>query len=254
VNKLKEFPQDKDLKELEFLRLLDEHLPNLGPQQKTRILESAAIAAYHAQLEFPVVKLVICDDAPQFKWITEGLALCWVHDGRHYKKLMPYVAYHRELLDTFCGKYWKFYNKLLDYKKNPTVAEKEKLSKKFDDLFSTITGYEQLDERIVKSKDKKEFLLMVLDHPEIPLHNNAAELSARVRVRKRDVSFGPRTVEGKNSWDTFNSLWATVKKLEISFYEYIYDRVTGANKIPLLAEIISNKAQEMRLGISWDAS
>ncbi len=37
---------------------------------------------------------------------------------------------------------------------------------------------------------------MVLAHPEIPLHNNPAELGARARVRKRDVSFGPRTREG----------------------------------------------------------
>ena len=31
---------------------------------------------------------------------------------------------------------------------------------------------------------------MVLDHPELPLHNNASELAVRRRVRKRDVSFG----------------------------------------------------------------
>lgn len=31
------------------------------------------------------------DDAPQFKDITEELSLCWVHDGRHYKKLTPFI-------------------------------------------------------------------------------------------------------------------------------------------------------------------
>jgi len=35
---------------------------------------------------------------------------------------------------------------------------------------------------------KKESLLMVLSHPEILLHNHPAELGARQRVRKRDVS------------------------------------------------------------------
>ena len=29
---------------------------------------------------------LICDDAPQFKLLTETLGLCWIHDGRYYKK------------------------------------------------------------------------------------------------------------------------------------------------------------------------
>jgi hypothetical protein len=45
--------------------------------------------SYQAQAEAPVVKLLVCDDAGQSKAITEEVALCWVHDGRHYKKLLP---------------------------------------------------------------------------------------------------------------------------------------------------------------------
>ena len=43
---------------------------------------------------------------------------------------------------------------------------------------------------------KKTSLLLVLDHPELPLHNNDSELAARARVRKRDVSLQTRTSEG----------------------------------------------------------
>jgi len=89
VRRLKRFPQDQELSEAEFTGLLDEHLPDLGPLQGNRVLDATAVAAYHAQLEFPVVRLVICDDAPQFKLVTEELALCWIHDGRHYKKPFP---------------------------------------------------------------------------------------------------------------------------------------------------------------------
>jgi len=56
-------------------------------------------------------------------------------------------------------------------------------------LFSTKTWYDQLDERIIKTKKKKESLLMVLTIPEIPLHNNAAELAARAKVRKETSAF-----------------------------------------------------------------
>ena len=46
-------------------------------------------------------------------------------------------------------------------------------------------------ERINKTKEKKESLLVALNLPEIPLHNNGAELRARVKVRKRDAAFRP---------------------------------------------------------------
>jgi hypothetical protein len=89
-----------------------------------------------------------------------------------------------------------------------------------------------LDQRIAKTKAKKESLLLVLQYPELPLHNNAAELAVRQRVRKRDVSFGPRTQAGIRAWDTFATLAATSKKLGVSFYQYIYDRIAGENRIP----------------------
>ena len=92
---------------------------------------------------------------------------------------------------------------------------------------------------------------MVLKHPEIPLHNNPAEIEVRRRARKRDVSFGPRTQDGKHAWDTFMSLAATAKKLGISFYQYVHDRVTRAHRIPSLAELIAQQAEKRQLGASW---
>jgi len=92
---------------------------------------------------------------------------------------------------------------------------------------------------------------MVLQHPEIPVHNNPAELEARQRVRKRDVSFGPRTQDGVKAWDTFMSLAATSKKQSVSFYQYIHDRISKANQIPSLASLIETRASELELGASW---
>jgi hypothetical protein len=251
MKQLKSLPQDQDLSEQEFTQLLDEHLPALGPQQRKHILEAAAAAAYHAELEFPLVRLIVCDDAPQFKLVTEELALCWIHDGRHYKKLEPFVARHQKLLDGFLTGYWNFYDELLNYRTNPGPEDAKRLEKKFDTLFSTVTGYNALDQRIDKTRAKKESLLMALHHPEIPLHNNSAELGARLRVRKRDVSFGPRTADGKRAWDTFNTLFSTAKKLSVNFFHYIYDRVSGANQMPSLAELIDQKAQQLNLDASW---
>ena len=128
-----------------------------------------------------------------------------------------------------------------------------RLAAEFERLFATTTGYEQLDDRIVKTRLKKTSLLLVLDHPELPLHNNPAELGARQRVRKRDVSFGPRTEEGKQGWDTFQTLAATAKKLGVSFYHYIRDRVSGACTMPSLADLIRQRAEQQPLGASWNS-
>jgi hypothetical protein len=102
--------------------------------------------------------------------------------------------------------------------------------------------------------------LLVLKYPELPLHNNPAELAARFRVRKRDISFpgtarqgrcGPRNKDGTYAWDTFMTLAATCKKLGFSFYEYLRDRVTKKNSFPPLAELIQKRAKELDLGWSY---
>src|SRR6266705_910777 len=185
---LAQLPGDTLLDDVVIHALLDTHLPGLGPQQRKWILDATAVAAYHAERESPVVRLLVCDDAPQFAWVTDELALCWVHEGRHYKKLVPYGPHHRALLEDFVQRSWLYYAQLLAYRAEPTPAEATRLTGEFETLFATVTGYEALDERIAKTRTKQGCLLMVLVHPEIPLHNNPAELGARARVRKRDVS------------------------------------------------------------------
>ena len=119
----------------------------------------------------------------------------------------------------------------------------ESLEKKFDDIFSTVTGYDALDERIAKTKAKKQSLLLVLKYPDIPLHNNSAELGARQRVRKRDVSFGTRNKDGIKAWDTFMTLTETAKKLGVSFYKFVYDRISEEKTMPSFANLIDQRAK-----------
>jgi hypothetical protein len=245
---------DQDWDEKTFVERLDTKWPRLNVQQRQAILSAAAVADYHAGTDMPLVRLLVCDDAPQFNWLTEEIALCWVHEGRHYKKLMPVFVHHFELLSDFRKQFWEYYHQLLTYQQQPTPEESARLETEFDQLFSACTGFDALDARIAKTRAKKASLLMVLKHPEIPLHNNPAELDARQRVRKRDVSFGPRTQDGVRAWDTFMSLAATARKLGISFYQYIHDRISQANRIPSLASLIEARASELALGASWSGA
>ena len=128
---------DQDWDEQTFVERLDSRWAKLNTQQRQAILSAAAVAAYHAQVEMPIVRLLICDDAPQFKWITEELALCWVHEGRHYKKLMPRFFHHLELLSDFREQFWDLYHQLLAYQQHPTTEERARLDTAFDELFST---------------------------------------------------------------------------------------------------------------------
>ncbi len=185
--------------------------------------------------------VLLSDDAPQYKLLTRDQALCWVHDGRNYKTLRPVVPVHGEKLDDFRCKYWNYFRKLSEFGENSPQEEAEALSAEFDQVFSSKTGYPALDERIAKSKDKKSELLMVLKHPELPLHNNDAELGARTQVRKRDVSLHTMTEDGTKANDTFLTIVQTAKKLGVSAYAYIYDRVSKRFRLPSLAELIMAK-------------
>ena len=248
---LPKWRSEKVWDEAAFVKRLDAALPNLNIQQRTAILGAAAVAAYHAERGVPIVDTLVCDDAAEFNWLTRATMLCWVHDGRLYKKLEPIIALHRGQLEDFRKSYWEYYDQLLAYREKPTAIKRTQLEAQFDELFATQTGYYDLDQRIAKTCAKKDSLLRVLQHPELPLHNNASELAIRQRVRKRDVSFGPRTSLGVQAWDSFMTLADTARKLKISFYAYIQDRISGTNQIPPLASLVTQRACELGLAWSW---
>ena len=228
------------LEEMEPLMLNE--LRTLGEQHKAHIFEASALTAYNAQTDMPIIEILLSDDAPQFGRITTHHALCWVHEGRLYKKLIPFLEHHRHLLDSFLDAFWRFYKRLLEYCLHPNPPDAKQLRADFDSLFSETTGYLQLDKCIARTKAKKDKLLLALDFPDIPLHNNAAELGARQRVRKRKLSFGPRTQDGLQAWDTFATIAETAKKLGVNFFVYVFDRVSRSYQLPNLADLIPQPA------------
>ena len=240
---LAKWPQDKPMGDEEIRGYLSQDVgARLNDQQQLRILEAAALTAYYAQTRVPIIPILLSDDAGQFRHLTLWHSLCWVHEGRHYKKLMPCLLYHQQLLDTFRGEFWAYYYQLQQYQLAPAPTEAQRLHAEFVKLFCTHTGYDALDKCIAATLGKQTQLLTVLAHPEIPLHNNPAELAARQRVRKRDVSFGPRTPAGLKAWDTFMSLAETTKKLGVSFYAFVHDRISKLGHVQPLAEIIRARA------------
>ena len=255
--------EERDLDDAGLGALLATHRPTRGPQAQQWIRDATAVAAYHAMLGFPVLQLLLCDDAPQFKGVTEDLSLCWSHAGRHFKKRTPFVPAPQVLLAAFQTRFWSYYCELLAYQVQPTPTEAERLAAAFDALFTTTTGDQALDDRIAATRAHKAGLLLLLQHPAhapaslqpaLPLHNNPAERGARPRVRTRDVRFGPQTETGRYCWDTFGSLVETVKKLGVSVHAYFADRVRQTGIVPRLDARITQQAAVLNLGASWTAA
>jgi len=225
------------LKDFEVRILESSEVPSMTKTWKKHIIEGAAIAFYRNQSP-PGIKSLIADDAPQFKDILEHLGLCWVHEGRHYKDLMPKHQEFRDILDRFMAIFWDYYDELKGYKERPTKRLKRKLDKGFDQIFNPNTDYYALNTVIKKTRAKKESLLPVLKYPEIPLHNNTGEQDIREKVIQRKIRNCFRSWRGAWASDTFLSLMATCRKQDISFWEYVKDRVYKTNQIPPLAQIV----------------
>ena len=240
------------LKELNLARTLmskaeiDSHIKLLFPKEHRHltnqkiIREAAAIIAYHQYCG--KIHILLTDGAFQFQLITEHQGLCWVHEGRHYKKLNPILFMHREILESFRQLFWDYYRQLLAYKKAPSKEAAESLSMKFNELFSKETGYQDLDERIASTLAKKEKLLLVLRFTHLPLHNNPAELGARIQARKRDISLQTKNAKGTKSKDSLMTIVETAKKLGVNTFRYIYDRLSGKYEMPSLADLIRQRS------------
>jgi hypothetical protein len=187
-------------------------------------------------------KIMISDDAMQFKLLTLYHTLCWVHEIRHFKKLNPFLELHRKKLIWILNEIWRFYETLKDYKENPAECKKQFIEQKFDVLFSTKTGYKELDERIALTKKKKNELLLVLKYPKIPLHNNLAELALREIVIKNKVSYGTKSEDGRIAWENVMTIKDSCRKNNISFMTYLEDIFSGRYRMARLCEVIERNS------------
>lgn len=243
IEKLRKLTNNNVISDKEMDGILDQLFieESKGKNTRVRIKEAGAISYYHQEVGVPTIEVLVSDDAPQFKLLTERLALCWVHDARHYKKLSPISLQNKKLLDDFSTRYWDYYRKLLKYKIMPSEKQATDLRTEFKDIFSTITSYDLLDERIALTMAKSTELLTVLDFPEIPLHNNLSENGARLEKRYQDISFYTKNEAGTLAKDTMLSVIETCRRLGVNAREYILDRVSRKFAMPSLASLIKER-------------
>jgi hypothetical protein len=229
-SKMKRYKTEK--KWMKILKALD-----IKTDHHVRIATEGALVGSIIHHGFNKNMAIISDDAGQFNIFLHGL--CWVHAERTVHKLIGFTKKHTKLLENTRTDIWTLYRELKDYRLNPDKLKKVELEKQFDELFTRKTKWASLDLALQRIYKNKKELLLVLDRPDIPLHNNLSENDIREYVKKRKISGSTRSKTGKKCRDTFMSLKKTCRKLNISFWEYLKDRIYQKNKIPPLYEVMA---------------
>jgi len=124
--------------------------------------------------------VVLSDDAGQFNVLLH--ALCWVHANRAIDNIIPFTDQAEKDLETVKDQVWQLYEGLKAYKENPKPKDKKRLSAMFDAIFTQTTASALLNAALKRIHNNKSELLLVLDRPDIPLHNNGAENAIREYV------------------------------------------------------------------------
>jgi hypothetical protein len=187
--------------------------------------------------------VIMSDDAGQFKIAGFLNALCWVHAERTIHKLLACSDVNRQAQEAVRGQIWTFYQQLKAYRQAPDEITRQCLEARFDEIFTQKTAFHSLNRALKRLHHNKPELLLVLQRPEIPLHNNLSENDIRDYVKKRKISATTRSDTGRQARDTFLSLKKTCQKLGIAFSQYLFDRISRQHQIPPLPELIRTAAQ-----------
>ena len=225
------------------------HLEQLGmtdlqvTPDPVRVATEGALWGAIAEHGFLNEAVIVSDDAGQFN--VGQHALCWIHAERLVHKLETFTDQQRAAQQLVRGLIWWYYADLKAYRAAPTPRRRSEMRARFDRIFQRTTGFATLDRLLQRLHANKAELLMVLDHPEIPLHTNGSENDIRCQVTKRQVSGGTRTDIGRDCRDAFLGLGKTCQKLGVSFWNYLGARlgVAAAPAVPPLPELIRCRAQ-----------
>lgn len=184
--------------------------------------------------------VIVSDDAGQFNVLLH--ALCWIHANRAIDKIIPFTDQATTDLDKVKDQIWQLYEGLKVYKENPKLADNKRLDGMFDEIFTQTTSSALLNAALKRINNNKSELLLVLERPDIPLHNNGAENAIREYVKKRKISGSTRSESGRRCRDTFTSLKKTCRKLGVSFWQYLKARTENTGVIPDLSDLIQQRS------------
>ncbi|MGP8437889.1 IS66 family transposase [Paraburkholderia fungorum] len=212
---------------------------DIRDERHRRIATEAGLLGALVSKGFHPMLAIVSDGAGQFDVLEHGL--CWVHTERLVHKLIPAHDAQRREQERVRGEIWAYYAELKAYRAAPEPDKAAALGARFDTLFAQRTGWATLDRLLRRILQRKDDLLRVLTRPDMPLHTNASETDIRDYVKVRKISGGTRSDLGRQCRDTFASLKKTCRKLGVSFWAYLTDRITCASQVPPLADLMRQR-------------
>jgi hypothetical protein len=218
-------------------RFLARAMPAAGVDTLRQMREATAGQWLRTILAFlPLVMLA--DGGTNYHGILAFLQLCWIHMLRPFSLLAENADSTRVLNEG-----WVLYRRLCDWRdglRDPLEAAA--IGADFDRVFDPQRYADaSVQHQVNLTRTHKVELLTVLRHPHTPAENNGQERAAKARVRKRDISFGPRSARGLRAWDTMQSVVGTLRKLRISPAAFIADRVTRRHRFERLDVLVKNE-------------
>ncbi len=218
-----------------------EYLKQIGIQSMNhvRLVTEAALMGALLATDINPSLVVLSDDAGQFNIFKH--ALCWIHAERLIKKLEPINDSFALEQDQARAEIWSLYDQLTAYKEDPSLVQAAEIEGTFDKLFQKDFQFTSLKLAMGRLHKNKAELLVVLQNPAVPLHNNQSESDIREKVVRRNISVTFNN-ESRKCRDTFTSLKKTCRKQGIAFWSYLGDRLSCRPQIQNLGALVRMRA------------
>lgn len=183
------------------------------------------------------------DGSPNNGCACTSKQVCWVHEIRHYKKLFPFFNPHQRLAEQILSEWGIFYHLAKQYGSDPpTTATSEAraaIEELFDKVTSQVTEYNDLNRKLKLTRRKKDRLLLFLDHPYLPIHNNQCEQDLRQFVIIRKISGETKSARGDRSIARHLSIIQTAQKQGLDIFATLHGLLTSQLSPAVLTANIS---------------
>jgi hypothetical protein len=206
----------------------------------------AGLRGGHGRPDEPWKPLTISSaDAGQFAVPLLIHGLGGVHAERTLHPLNPGGPLQPAAVERGRGEIWTLYQDRNAYGLQPDDTQSAERAARFDPGCRQKTGYARLDWAVRRRYRNRDEWLLVLKRPEVPLPPHGSERDIREPVIRKKIRGGTRRDRGRQCRDTFLSLKKTGRKLGLSFWHDLLDRIQGDQAIPPLPVLIRQRANAL---------
>jgi hypothetical protein len=131
-----------------------------------------------------------------------------------------------EIFITILTRWRQFYYAAKHYRDEPGLKIRQEIEQLFDEITNQITGYDLLDKQLRLTRKKRERLLLFLDYPQLPIHNNQCEQDLREFVIQRKISHETKSVRGDHSIARHLSVIQTAQKQGLDVFHTLHGLLT----------------------------